>query len=73
MERLIIKGGNRLTGKVKIGGAKNSAVAILPATLLADEGTFVISNLPEIEDIQNLKKTIEYLGGSVKKNKRYHF
>lgn len=67
MERLIIKGGNRLTGKVKIGGAKNSAVAILPATLLADEGTFVISNLPEIEDIQNLKKTIEYLGGSVKK------
>lgn len=67
MEKLVIQGGTRLSGKVKIGGAKNSAVAILPATLLADSGVFEISNLPNIEDIHNLQKTIEYLGGTVTK------
>lgn len=65
MEKLIIKGGRRLSGKVTIGGAKNSAVAILPATLLADSGVFNITNLPDIEDIDNLKKTIMYLGGKI--------
>lgn len=65
MEKLIIQGGKRLAGKVNIGGAKNSAVALLPATLLADEGIFEISNLPNIEDIHNLIKTIEHIGGVV--------
>ena len=67
MEKLMIQGGTRLVGKVKIDGAKNSAVALLPATLLADEGVFTISNLPNIEDIDNLIKTIEYLGGKVER------
>lgn len=65
MGKFIIDGKCRLVGKVKIDGAKNSAVALLPATLLADEGVFTISNLPNIEDIDNLIKTIEYLGGKV--------
>lgn len=67
MEKLIIQGGTRLVGQVRIDGAKNSAVALLPATLLADEGVFTISNLPNIEDIDNLIKTIEYLGGKVER------
>lgn len=67
MEKLIIQGGTRLNGQVRIDGAKNSAVALLPATLLADEGIFTISNLPNIEDIDNLIKTIEYLGGKVER------
>lgn len=67
MEKLIIQGGTRLTGQVRIDGAKNSAVALLPATLLADDGIFTISNLPNIEDIDNLIKTIEYLGGKVER------
>ena len=67
MQKLIIQGGTRLTGQVTIDGAKNSAVALLPATLLADEGIFTISNLPNIEYIYNLIKNIEYLGGNVKR------
>ena len=37
MEKLVIHGGNRLSGEVEIGGAKNAAVAIIPATLLAQD------------------------------------
>lgn len=66
MDKLVIEGGSRLCGKVDISGAKNSAVAILPATLLADEKVCKISNLPNIEDIYCLKKTINYLGGDIK-------
>ena len=51
LEKLVIKGGTRLKGDVVIGGAKNAAVAILPATLLM-KGIYTISNLPNISDVQ---------------------
>ena len=50
MEQLIITGGNRLTGHVNIDGAKNAALAVLPAVLCAN-GPCVIENLPMIDDI----------------------
>lgn len=51
MERLLIRGGKPLKGMVTISGAKNSAVALIPAALLAD-GPVVIDNLPRIQDVQ---------------------
>lgn len=68
MEKFIIKGGKPLTGSVQISGAKNSAVAILPAALLADTPS-VIDNLPDIKDIDLLVQMIRYLGGKVEKGK----
>jgi UDP-N-acetylglucosamine 1-carboxyvinyltransferase len=68
MEKLVIKGGRRLTGEVRISGAKNAAVAILPAAILADEGVCNIDNLPEIDDIRCLECIIENLGGKLSKN-----
>ncbi|MGB9679556.1 MAG: UDP-N-acetylglucosamine 1-carboxyvinyltransferase [Minisyncoccia bacterium] len=68
MEKFIIKGGKPLKGSVQISGAKNSAVAILPAALLADTPS-LIDNLPEISDIELLGEMITVLGGEVKKNK----
>lgn len=68
MEKLLIKGGNRLHGQVTISGAKNAAVAILPAALLADEGVCCIDNLPEIEDIRCLESILESIGVAVTKN-----
>ena len=50
MARLVITGGSRLAGKVVIGGRKNSAVAVLPATLLCEEPS-TIENIPDIEDV----------------------
>jgi len=59
-----IKGGQRLEGTVTISGAKNAAVAIIPAAVLAGE-TCVLENLPHIQDVQCLKEILEELGVSV--------
>lgn len=72
MEKLIIEGGRRLSGDVVIGGAKNAALAILPAALLTDEGYCDIDNLPEIEDIKCLENTIRNLGAKVSKDNIGH-
>ena len=59
-----IKGGHRLEGTVTISGAKNAAVAIIPAAVLAGE-TCVLENLPHIQDVQSLKEILEELGVTV--------
>ncbi|MDI3528956.1 MAG: UDP-N-acetylglucosamine 1-carboxyvinyltransferase [Thermoanaerobacter sp.] len=68
MEKFVIKGGKPLRGSVQISGAKNSAVAILPAALLADTPS-VIDNLPDIKDIELLAQMIRNLGGKIEKKK----
>ena len=67
MERLIINGGNLLKGSVEINGAKNAAVAILPATVMAHEGKCVVDNIPDIEDVHCLERILKSLGCSVNK------
>lgn len=62
MDKLIIKGGKELFGSVEIGGAKNAAVAVLPAAIMASKDICVIDNIPEIEDIQCEERIIESLG-----------
>lgn len=64
LERLRINGGKRLVGTVGVGGAKNAALAILPAALLAD-GPCVIDNLPYIDDVIGLAEILEELGAKV--------
>jgi UDP-N-acetylglucosamine 1-carboxyvinyltransferase len=58
MDKLIISGGNRLHGEVRIAGAKNAALPILAGTLLA-EGTVTVGNMPHLQDITT---TMELLG-----------
>lgn len=65
MDRFVISGGKPLKGSVRISGAKNAAVAILPAVLLSDEPC-VIENLPEISDVATLLKSLQILGANVK-------
>lgn len=67
MERLVINGGKVLRGSVDINGAKNAAVAILPAAIIASEGKCVIDNIPDIEDVHCLERILLSLGCSVKK------
>lgn len=65
MEKLIINGPTPLKGEVSISGAKNSAVAILPATLLIN-GTCTINNLPNIMDVKLSCEILEGLGAKIK-------
>ena len=61
MEKFVVHGPCRLTGEVKISGAKNSAVAILPATLLV-KGKCHSENVPNISDIRSYIEILESLG-----------
>ena len=61
---LKIDGNKKLKGTVKISGAKNSAVALIPATILCDEEV-KITNIPKISDIDALEDILNYLGASV--------
>ena len=60
MSKITIEGGHQLSGEVKISGAKNSAVALLPAAILSNSHT-TIYNVPEIKDIDYLIKIMELL------------
>src|SRR5699024_5462368 len=62
MEKILIEGGHELEGEVHISGAKNSAVALVPAAILADS-TVTIEGLPEISDLRTLGELIEECGG----------
>lgn len=65
MEKFVINGGNPLFGEVNISGAKNSVVAILPATLLA-KGPCRIENVPNISDVRVMLEMLQAMGASVK-------
>ncbi|NLD47609.1 MAG: UDP-N-acetylglucosamine 1-carboxyvinyltransferase [Clostridiaceae bacterium] len=64
MEKLIITGGKPLRGEVSISGAKNSAVAILPASILVD-GPCRIENVPDISDVKALADILKELGADI--------
>lgn len=65
MEKFVVNGGHPLIGEVTISGAKNAAVAILPATILA-AGRCVIENLPNISDVSASVRILHEMGASVK-------
>ncbi len=65
MDKYIINGGNRLYGEVNISGAKNAAVAIIPAALLV-EGVCRIENIPQISDADMLMSIISSMGAKLK-------
>ena len=58
MKKMIIQGGNRLSGEVTIGGAKNSTVALIPAAILADTPV-EFDTVPDILDVHNLMIILE--------------
>ena len=64
MKKLIIEGGHELTGTINIGGAKNSAVALIPAAILSDEFT-TIYNVPNISDKKALINILKKLNCDV--------
>lgn len=66
MEKLVINGKHRLSGEISISGAKNAAVAIIPAAILSD-GICRIENLPDISDVNELIYILAELGAGVRR------
>lgn len=65
MEKIVINGGRQLFGEINISGAKNAAVAILPATILAAD-ICRIENIPQISDVTVMLRILESLGANIK-------
>ena len=61
MDKFVIEGGHKLSGRVKVSGAKNSALALMPATLL-NNGINSFSNIPKVNDIYTMIKLLKHLG-----------
>lgn len=66
MDKFIIKGGNKLRGEVDISGAKNAALALMPAALLAN-GEYIFSNMPDLRDIKTMVSLLSGLGVTTKR------
>jgi UDP-N-acetylglucosamine 1-carboxyvinyltransferase len=66
MDKILINGGRRLSGMVKISGSKNAALPVIIATLLTDEPC-TLRNIPDLDDIATAVKLLRYLGKKVRK------
>ncbi|MBQ1249215.1 MAG: UDP-N-acetylglucosamine 1-carboxyvinyltransferase [Selenomonadales bacterium] len=64
MDKLIVKGGNRLVGKVKISGAKNAVLPIIAATLL-NGATSILEEVPNLQDVRTISEVLRQLGAKV--------
>ena len=72
MERLIINGGNRLSGTVKISGAKNAVLPIIAATLLGQDKATCLDEVPGLEDVKTISDVLRTLGVNVQHDAEHH-
>lgn len=68
MPKIRIEGGHKLTGTITVSGAKNSAVALIPASILCDE-TVTINNIPDITDVDDLERILTHLNAKIDREK----
>jgi UDP-N-acetylglucosamine 1-carboxyvinyltransferase len=66
LEKIIVRGGNRLSGTVKVEGAKNAVLPVIAATLLASKGTSTIHDVPALSDVYTISEVLRYLGADVR-------
>mgnify|MGYP000337435812 FL=1 len=72
MEKLLIKGGNQLKGKISCSGAKNAALPILAASILCDE-KLVLKNLPYLQDITTMFELLGSMGAEILLDENMNF
>ena len=65
MDKLVIRGGKRLSGTIAASGSKNSALPVIAATLLAPEGVFTINRIPDLKDVRTFNQLLEHLGAEI--------
>ena len=72
MEKLLIKGGNNLSGKIKCSGAKNAALPMIAATILSDE-KIILKNLPYLQDITTIFELLGSMGAEILLDENMNF
>ncbi|WP_207368977.1 UDP-N-acetylglucosamine 1-carboxyvinyltransferase [Heyndrickxia coagulans] len=65
MEKIIVRGGNRLQGTVQVEGAKNAVLPVIAASLLASEGKSIIRDLPQLSDVFTISEVLRHLNAEV--------
>ncbi|MBS4195840.1 UDP-N-acetylglucosamine 1-carboxyvinyltransferase [Lederbergia citri] len=65
MEKIIVRGGKRLSGTVKVEGAKNAVLPVIAASLLASEGKSIIRDVPTLSDVYTIGEVLRHLNASV--------
>lgn len=68
MDKIVIRGGRRLQGRVKVSGAKNAVLPIIAASILAAEGECVIKEAPPLDDVMTISQVLSALGAEVRYN-----
>lgn len=67
MSKFLIRGGNRLSGSIKVDGAKNSVLPIIAASILASKGTSIIEDAPWLTDVETISKVAMSLGSEIRR------
>lgn len=67
MKKIVINGGKRISGTIPISGAKNSVVALIPATILAND-IVTLEGVPDISDVASLVEIMEIMGAKIERN-----
>jgi len=62
MDKLVIRGGRRISGSVSASGSKNSSLPIIASTLLSGNGTFILHHIPDLQDIKTFTQLLHHLG-----------
>ncbi|MCH1625159.1 UDP-N-acetylglucosamine 1-carboxyvinyltransferase [Fredinandcohnia quinoae] len=65
MEKIIVRGGRKLNGTVKVEGAKNAVLPVIAASLLASEGKSIINDVPTLSDVYTINEVLRYLNAEV--------
>jgi UDP-N-acetylglucosamine 1-carboxyvinyltransferase len=65
LEKIIVRGGRRLSGSVKVEGAKNAVLPVIAASLLASDGKSVIRNVPTLSDVYTINEVLRFLNANV--------
>jgi len=65
LEKIIVRGGRKLSGSVKVEGAKNAVLPVIAATLLASDGKSVIRDVPTLSDVYTINEVLRYLNAEV--------
>ena len=65
MEKIIVRGGKRLSGTVKVEGAKNAVLPVIAASLLASDGKSIIRDVPTLSDVYTINEVLRYLNADV--------